>query len=122
VSELIEFSNKKIYIAGAMTGIKDFNFPSFDDARDWIVQCGGVAINPADIDRAFGFEGIGMSGDHSELGWSKSKLGDVIARDIKALSECDAIYLLEGWESSKGANIELAFALMIDLEVFYQKS
>lgn len=111
--------SKTIYIAGPMSGIKNFNFGAFDEAEldlkdinpDWKV------INPANIDRAFGFEGIGMDGTEK---LSKEELGTIMARDIEALSLCDAIYLLIGWEGSQGARIEKAFADMVGLEIMYE--
>lgn len=35
---------------------------------------------------------------------------DYMAADIRALLECDAIYMCEGWESSVGCSIEHAVA------------
>ena len=46
---------------------------------------------------------------------------DAIDRDVAALKKCDAIYLLRGWESSKGANAEKALAEWMRLEVMYQE-
>lgn len=111
---------KRIYIAGPMSGIKNFNFGAFDQAEvdlndinpDWNV------INPANIDRAFGFEGLGMDGTEK---MSKEEIGTMMARDIEALSNCDAIYLLMGWNKSRGANIEKAFADMVGMEVMYEE-
>ena len=46
----------KIYIAGPMTGIKDFNFPAFDRAEIQLALDGWTPINPANIDRAHGLD------------------------------------------------------------------
>jgi len=39
---------------------------------------------------------------------------------IELLARCDAIYMLKGWEASRGATIELELAESLDLEVLYE--
>lgn len=103
-----------------MTGIKHFNFPAFDRAEIQLSLDGWTPINPANIDRAIGLDCLEMSGDPSELGWDNRQAGIVICRDIMAISECQAIYMLKGWETSKGANIELGFANLIGIQVIHE--
>jgi hypothetical protein len=40
--------------------------------------------------------------------------------DIRALTFCDSIYMLKGFELSKGANIELNVAKAIGLKIIYE--
>lgn len=40
--------------------------------------------------------------------------------DLKLLLNCDAIYMLEGWEKSRGARIEYALAVDLKMDVQYQ--
>jgi hypothetical protein len=47
-------------------------------------------------------------------------LDDAIDRDVAAIRTCKAIYMLRGWQSSKGANAEKALAEWMGLKVFYQ--
>ena len=42
-----------------------------------------------------------------------------IKRDVEALLECDAIYMLPGWKNSKGAVAEVAVADWLGLEKRY---
>jgi hypothetical protein len=37
--------------------------------------------------------------------------------DLEILRRCDAIYLLKGWESSKGATAEMRLAQTLDIEI-----
>lgn len=39
--------------------------------------------------------------------------------DLTYIAKCDVIYMLPGWEDSKGASIEHAFAKSIKLPIFY---
>ena len=39
---------------------------------------------------------------------------------MAALVQCDAIYLLKGWESSKGTRLELEVALALGLDVIQE--
>lgn len=41
-----------------------------------------------------------------------------MGRDIEALLECDAIIMTEGWEKSRGCNLEYSAANLYGLKVF----
>jgi hypothetical protein len=45
---------------------------------------------------------------------------DYMADDIKALFECDAIYMLSDWGQSKGARVEYAIAKELGLIVIHE--
>ena len=40
--------------------------------------------------------------------------------DIEILTRCDAIYMIKGWEKSKGATKELELSQELGLEVYYE--
>jgi len=92
----------KIYIAGPMTGYEDFNYPAFHAAERKLALCD--VCNPAR-----NFEGI------QDLPYK-----EYIRQDIKTLLECDAIYLLCGWENSRGARLEKHIADVLGLEIHFQ--
>lgn len=101
------------YIAGPMRNVKFFNFPMFDAARNLINSWADhKAVSPADIDREYGFDPKTLPPNYN---WDQipeqagSKM-DIINRDLEELLNCQAIYLLPGWETSKGATAELAIA------------
>jgi hypothetical protein len=109
---------KRIYVAGPMTNREHFNFPAFDDAKRVLLNHGWVVESPADIDRKqFNFDGMGMKGTEPI---DENLLKEIAVRDILAIRDCDAIYMLEGWQDSVGANAELAFAEWIGLEIIFQ--
>jgi len=106
----------RIYIAGPMTGYKEYNFPAFDAAKEHLIDNPLYeleVISPADITRELSRE-MGIT-DYSLIPMKK-----YLYEDINALFECDAIYMLKGWENSKGARAEHALAVALDIEIFYQ--
>lgn len=100
----------RIYLAGPMRGYKLFNFPAFDEAKRKLELQGATVISPADIDRSIGIhpETLG-NWDWQQLptGYTTEQF---IQQDIAAILTCDALYLLKGWQNSKGALAEKAIA------------
>ena len=107
----------KIYIAGPMRGYEQLNFPAFDSARDRLKKKGWEVISPADLDREkIGFDAT--KGDTLES--TNFDMRQAVKRDIDALADCDAIYMLIGYEESYGAGAELACAEWLGLDVTYE--
>lgn len=112
---------KTIYIAGPMRGIPRFNFPNFDATRSKLQMMGYNVISPADEDRAIGFDPWALPMDTD---WTRPELlgfdmDAAMRRCFEAIMRSDAIYMLPGWESSKGATAERAIAEWRGLEVLY---
>jgi len=106
-----------IYIAGPMTGYKDFNFAAFDNARNKLNDEGWTVISPADIDRENGFDAL--KGDSPEL-VTKEFMRKAMRADLDALQKVDAIYMLTGWQDSKGACAEYHVAKWRGIEVLHE--
>ena len=81
---------RRIYIAGPMTGIENFNFPAFNTQADSLRTLGYHVENPADHGVVDGAE------------WA-----DYLRYDLSRLATCEAIFLLPGWEKSSGARLEV---------------
>ena len=108
--KLGECEVKRIYISGPMTWIEDLNRAEFEAAWLELRKKGlggsGIVVPPWVAD--------------SEV-WDQSTPIWLIAfKLINKLSGCDAIYMLRGWENSKGARAEHAVAVWIGLEIIYQ--
>ena len=107
----------RIYIAGKMRGIADFNFPAFDQAAEELRTLGHECFNPADNDRAVGFDGLGWTGLET-LEDRQFDLRAALATDLEYIARfADAICVLPGWETSKGARAEVALAHALDVPV-----
>lgn len=93
----------KIYVAGPMTGHLDMNFPAFNDAEVQLMFEGWEVVNPVNIN------------PDPTTPWK-----ECMARDIQALVDCDAIYMLKGWVNSRGASLEHMIATELGLEIYYE--
>jgi len=91
----------KIYISGGIS--KDLNFKKkFRIAEEKLLNKGHVVINPAIM----------------PLGFSQEEYMHV---DLAMLDICDGVYLLNNWESSKGANIEYEYAKKHNKHIFFEE-
>ena len=92
----------RVYVAGPMTGIEDFNFPAFNAEANRLRAAGWHVENPADHGHVDGAE------------W-----GDYLRYDIWRLATCEAIHLLPGWKKSRGAKLEVHIAKALGMKVRY---
>lgn len=95
-------SAQRIYIAGPMSGLPDFNYPSFDRAEQDLAAAGFEPSSPAVLAHL-------SPTDPGELADGLS-YEDVLASSLQMLLNADAVALLDGWESSHGARLEVALA------------
>lgn len=103
---------KTIYIAGPMAHLPELNFPAFYNAETKLMKDGWRVVNPARFDAVFNVYNEGVDG----------KLLDAVCESERAaIPHLDAIYLLKGWEASKGARLELKIALEHNLEIVVEK-
>ena len=114
----------RIYCSGPITNIPDHNRPAFDAAAKRLREQGHFVINPAELSAMFG-TAEEISNSFEELydpAYFESAVRPSLAKcimdaDLAAVRSCDAIYLLRGWESSRGSKKELAEALAHGLTV-----
>jgi Domain of unknown function (DUF4406) len=105
----------KIYISGPMRGIKNFNFPAFDDATKSFRTQGWEVFSPAENAAA---KDLKLRKRTAPKGL---KLRTIFAVDMDWICyHAEAIYMLKGWENSKGAQAEWALARALNLIVLYQ--
>jgi len=111
----------KVYLAGPMRGIPEFNFPAFFAAAEKLRAAGHTVFNPAERDNAR--HGTDVSKGNlagCELQAAEQhgfSLREALADDLAFIClEADAIALLPGWENSKGVAAERATAIALGLQ------
>lgn len=85
-----------VYISGPMTGIPEYNRDAFLKAELRLRTLGHEVENPWRLGE--------------QAGWGRH---DYMRRDIAALADCDAIYMLPGWLRSWGAKREYLVARLV---------
>jgi hypothetical protein len=98
--------NRRIYISGAISGL-DYKtaYAKFQNAETALILRGWIDIaNPMKCK---------IFKRHDEWAWQMGAC-------LMMLLRCDAIYMLRDWRQSKGARIEHAVAVELEIERIYQ--
>lgn len=95
----------RVYISGAITGIKNYK-EQFDKAQKELEKQGFEVINPTLFDKAMP---------------QKTTYEEFMNLDLFLLDMCEAIYMLENWNESCGANREYGYALAKDKIIMCEK-
>lgn len=114
----------KIYVAGPMRGIPEFNYPAFNAATERLRTEGHTVFNPAEKDIEVHGTDISKGNDAGCIETASKNHGFSLRRALGddtawICANADAIALLPGWENSKGAKAEKALAEALGLEVMY---
>ncbi len=92
----------RLYLAGPMRGIEDFNFPAFRAAATALRDQGHYVFNPAENSSHDTHIRVCMAIDTAWI-----------------CNSAEGIAMLPGWENSMGAKAELALAEAIGLPIFF---
>ncbi len=95
----------KLYISGPITGTNDY-MERFAAAQKELEEEGWSVINPALVN----------SNLPKDTEWE-----DYMEMVVCMLNMCEAVYFLDGWEKSRGANIEYGYALAKGKDIMSQK-
>jgi len=91
---------EKIYISGAITNNPGYKV-QFACAAAELAKQGYIVLDPTVLPEG--------------LTWD-----NYMAIDYAIMRVCDAIYMLKGWEKSKGAKMEHDYAKLLKLKIFYE--
>lgn len=94
----------KIYISLPISGRNENKARQLADlTKAALSRMGWLPVSPFDI----------YAGRNPEY-------ADYLRADLRALADCDAIFLCKGWENSRGCRIEESFAKEMGKKVIYQ--
>lgn len=100
----------RVYLAGPMRGIEQFNFPAFHEAAAQLRALGHEVVSPAEHDLELGFDPALNSLDGFDM-------EAAMRWDVAQVLTADVVCLLGGWESSEGVAVELAVARAIGVPI-----
>jgi hypothetical protein len=113
----------KIYLAGPMTGIPHFNFPAFEATAAMLRSQGHEVFSPAEHDIQTNGEDFHVSnpeGDTKNAESNGFSLRGALKADLDWICDhAEGIYLMPGWENSRGARTEHALAVTLGLRIIY---
>jgi len=92
----------KIYIAGPMTGIPEYNFPLFRCVTERYRRFGHHVISP-----------------HEDVTDTTLPWEFYMRRALRLLAECDTIVLLPNWHQSTGAKLEFQIADTLGMKIIF---
>lgn len=94
----------KVYISGPITGTTDY-MERFRSIEERMAAAGIVAINPAKVNAQ-------LPGTLSHAEYMKTS--------IAMLDMCEAVYMMAGWQQSKGCNIEFEYACEHGIAIYFE--
>jgi hypothetical protein len=114
----------RIYLAGPMRGIPEFNFPAFHKAAEYLRSLGHEVFSPAEKDNERHGADISagnLTGDEAEAAKKYGfNLREALGVDLAWIcAHAEAVAVLPGWENSKGAKAEKATAEALGLEIMF---
>ena len=94
----------KVYISGPISGQPiETAKANFKEVENTLTEMGHETVNPFNVLEY-----------HPDLTWS-----DYMKADIIAMLDCDAICMMKGFPTSKGAMVEFNLAVELGLKVFH---
>src|ERR1700676_5122845 len=113
----------KIYLAGPMAGLPQFNFPAFFVAAEELRECGFERVSPAEMDDKED-KGAALQSPDGDMRGVEKTWGDFLARDVKLIEDTgiEGIVFLPNWWTSRGAKLVAFVGLLNKNFKFWQYS
>lgn len=89
-----------VYLAGPMTGLPQFNYPTFTATAQMLRRAGFTVLSPTE------------NGLPPSAAWERH-----MRRDLRLLLDCQGVAVLPGWEASRGASLEVSVAKALSMPV-----
>lgn len=96
----------KCYLSGPITGVANY-MDIFDKYEKELTLSGYSVINPARVNASM----------PTNTTW-----GDYMKMSMAMMELCDCIFLMPGWEKSKGASFERNYAEILGLDIIVEET
>lgn len=93
----------RVYLSGPITGVADY-MQRFDKAERKLLDAGYTVVNPAMVNSMLPED---------------TTYNEYMMMSFCMMDMCDAIYMMDGWQDSRGANMELRRAKELGLDIIY---
>ena len=114
----------KVYIAGPMRGLYQFNAGAFREAAKILRERGIEVVSPLEMDEEAGIYVDGLTG-HETLEDQGFDIRGTLSNDLHVvIYEVDAVVMLPGWHNSNGARAEFYTARSVGKqtwELFFER-
>jgi len=98
----IDKSNiKTIYLSGPISFVPNNNHEKFSNATKKLTSKGYIVINPLELI------------ENESSTWE-----ECMKVDLTEMLKCDAVFVLDGWEKSRGATLEVFLSQKLSIPVF----
>lgn len=98
----------RVFISGPMSGYEDFNYPAFHQAADQLKDRYDI-ISPAHNQDG---EPLQPPQPGQEKPWDH-----YMRESLRKLMDAECIYMLPGWNQSRGARIEHHLAEVLNIDI-----
>lgn len=111
-------NNMKVYISGKIGEevISEATRQKFSRAENMLRGKGYDVFNPTTSGLERHAESLTQAADYQT-----SFYQEILLLDLVQLAQCDGIYILGDWVQSKGANVEVDFALATGKQILWEK-
>lgn len=96
-----------VYISGAITGTTDYE-ERFAKTKNELEKKGFQVCNPVELEPLV------------KLHSKNPHWADYMRTCIRFFSVCDSIYMLKGWQDSRGAKLEHHIAQELGMKIYYE--
>lgn len=103
-----------------MSGIPQFNFPTFIRVAEKLRAGGWNVVSPAELDAVNGIDKQAMDSTDGDAAKLTQTWGDLLSRDVKLIADegIEGIAFLPGWEKSRGARLEASVGMLCGTKFF----
>jgi hypothetical protein len=99
-----------VYLSGPMAGQKDYNYPAFRSAAKKLRDMGYTVLDPSE-----NFEGARERA--TDGGFVPIPRAEYIRKDVQNVLQSDMIVVLNGWQQSAGARLEVRLGHELGLRI-----